>query len=100
IRYFHVTGVQTCALPIYPDGHFCEFTDHALHLKAVLLPVKQLDPPVYVFYADTLASIAAKAPEVGVIVQREPCIQFLEFFGLHEIGRASCRENEKTTAIS
>src|SRR5690606_40625674 len=24
IRDFHVTGVQTCALPIYRDGHVCE----------------------------------------------------------------------------
>src|SRR5690606_40575929 len=74
IRDFHVTGVQTCALPIYPSGH-CRRADRSGSLAPTHCEGKIGSAAVLV-RADCAASGGSGA----------------DHDGRAEIGRASCRE--------
>src|SRR5690606_39419623 len=81
IRDFHVTGVQTCALPIYPV---------TVELPCAAIPVRGRVDAVALEVAVT-ALLLAGVVTGGTVMVREP-------LGLEpdavrrQIGRASCRE--------
>src|SRR5690606_40358864 len=92
IRDFHVTGVQTCALPISATGIVAALLHARLHGAGVHLDVALVDAALG---ANPLALAAANAGQAaepagrGLLNGGAPC------YGLYrcaEIGRASCRE--------
>src|SRR5690606_41056955 len=84
IRDFHVTGVQTCALPI--------FTSTRAAMRRLGRNWQRLHRLVY------LAGLCATLHYLWLvksgerIAAREPLIYFCVFALLIEIGRASCRD--------
>src|SRR5690606_41202397 len=83
IRDFHVTGVQTCALPIYlEDKHFDGLIGS--HLLAVAA-----DETVEVLIFKMAVGLGFDCPRAYTLIStrssRDPD------FGVQEIGRASCR---------
>src|SRR5690606_40145531 len=91
IRDFHVTGVQTCALPIYPEHAEVRRRGRALDVDGPERPRGQdgvLTPPETVHHM-----VADRDPGV-VARQHDPDGATLEW-GVErvEIGRASCRES-------
>src|SRR5690606_41181989 len=84
IRYFHVTGVQTCALPIF-EGTFAEAVDA---LNGASAPILALDVP---------SGLDADTGRVmNVAVRADVTITFVAL--KQEIGRASCRERLEAAA--
>src|SRR5690606_39424392 len=90
IRDFHVTGVQTCALPIYllTDIRACDLCQAAL--PHGVNPVLQIDPAARIL-------IAAQAPgrkvhETNVPFNDASGERLRTWMGVSQIGRASCRE--------
>src|SRR5690606_39331317 len=87
IRDFHVTGVQTCALPIYgrrPGGLF-----RAGSAELRQRPGSAADPPVSRLRAlRRSAEPARRCAAAGGTARRSPA----------QIGRASCRESGKSQA--
>src|SRR5690606_39775250 len=81
IRDFHVTGVQTCALPIY--GLWDVVRDLVAEGTTVLLTTQYLEE------ADQLADSIAVIDAGRVIASGAPS----------EIGRASCRERVKIRVV-
>src|SRR5690606_40785860 len=75
IRDFHVTGVQTCALPISRDPCVERVARRAVDRQAT----HRAEPDLLALMA---AGLAARAVAGGELVQRRG-----------EIGRASCRES-------
>src|SRR5690606_40816442 len=89
IRDFHVTGVQTCALPISKDGKRT--------VSNVLLIVNPLDYWSKIFPGTTV--LTANGTYVyGVLPIPAKVVQSVAApeGKLIEIGRASCREREHT----
>src|SRR5690606_39879451 len=90
IRDFHVTGVQTCALPIYVatveklEKHVAEDTDRLAHrCVAFLLESTALDP-----YEQRISQQAEQIDSLATVVEAKK----LDEDVTREIGRASCRE--------
>src|SRR5690606_41010227 len=97
IRDFHVTGVQTCALPIFPVAD-----EVARRLGAPLdvIVVRKLGAPfnpelavgaiasggVVVLSPDSLAATGLRREDIEPVLARE------------QIGRASCRERVELAA--
>src|SRR5436309_15446002 len=78
IRDFHVTGVQTCALPIY-----------------LLQTILEVDPRAgdRIYLQNRLEQVNGRGP-TGKIIAPDNVVEF------REIGRASCRERVRTAAPS
>src|SRR5690606_39951943 len=93
IRDFHVTGVQTCALPIFellkapPSGE----EDFLLDLFSQRIPAG-VDDAAYVKAA--FLSALAKGKDQCPLIDRTRAVELLGTM-LGEIGRASCREREE-----
>src|SRR5690606_39673897 len=88
IRYFHVTGVQTCALPIFmldPD------------LLLLDEPLGALDPMIRADLQRDLKVIFTNLQKTVVLVTHD--LAEAAYLGdeivLLQIGRASCRERGK-----
>src|SRR5690606_39996923 len=95
IRYFHVTGVQTCALPIYRNRYSVWWVGPwarpvALELTSVPGVLRALESTTY-----------SNAPADWLAARRVLSAQDLTDAVVtvvaHEIGRASCRERETVT---
>src|SRR5699024_11367186 len=87
IRDRNVTGVQTCALPIF----FCEVFDKLLEFiqstTPITIPINESEFP---FWANKPNGVCFKLPwEVRILVA-DFILQLP--LGSNEIGRASCRE--------
>src|SRR2546422_1266484 len=76
IRDVAVTGVQTCALPIYSGCLFCLYPDHA----PILFQQKETKETKIVFSGDVFSIPPLITPDLLNKRKRS------------EIGRASCRE--------
>src|SRR5690606_40985740 len=92
IRDFHVTGVQTCALPIYaPD------TCPPWMLRMTREAADELGVPVHVHCAQSVVEFDEMIRRYG----RTP-VEVLYDAGLvgpDEIGRASCRERVEVGVV-
>src|SRR5690606_40112194 len=87
IRVFHVTGVQTCALPISaPPGGWAVWSGSFRDRVTVALFIFFLLPTV-LFGALAYRTLAGEATRAGRIV------------AAREIGRASCRESVQSAAV-
>src|SRR5690606_39292301 len=87
IRFFHVTGVQTCALPISMNG-----ARLIARLRAELGDSSVLvDPDVTASYSHDMMPLADRAKPLAVVLPAD-----VEGVQATEIGRASCRESGKT----
>src|SRR5690606_40198737 len=91
IRAFHVTGVQTCALPIYIESARVSVLDHGLTVgDGIFETVKAVDgrPFALTRHLDRLTRSARGLglPDPDLDEVRRACAA--------EIGRASCRESE------
>src|SRR5690606_40074671 len=85
IRDFHVTGVQTCALPIFMCPH------RAGNLSGSHEPLSQSQSPSRSLQTHhTLTSIVQKATAIP------PCKPSSQ----QQIGRASCRERVKISLVA
>src|SRR5690606_41040026 len=94
IRDFHVTGVQTCALPIYghrnpkPYGYSSGFGQSTYTGR---------------YIRTTFSNIMFSKMESGVALTEEQSQSYLNYIslcadwvlGCNQIGRASCRERVK-----
>src|SRR5690606_40036004 len=94
IRVFHVTGVQTCALPILALNIFPEHLDwHGSHERYV---------------ADKLRLLTGARPGIAVLNATDPVLSRLVlpeselrwFNREDEIGRSSCRESVRGSAAA
>src|SRR5690606_40018102 len=93
IRDFHVTGVQTCALPIFTS---CTNTSNPTLLLGAGLVAKKavekgLKVPAYV-----KTSLAPGSRVVTEYLKNAGLLPSLEALGFQEIGRASCRDRGTT----
>src|SRR5947209_14077906 len=92
IRCIGVTGVQTCALPIFLDGVLVGtlelVDDRLLERRVAELVVRQLE--VVVPLADDVAASAVE------LLQHLPA---LDLGGAVQIGRASCRERVESGVV-
>src|SRR5690606_41173569 len=85
IRAFHVTGVQTCALPIYPDPNMY-----------VPLPARRTEAPHYAYPEHLRAQIGTLPRAPGVYVFHGEDERVPLYIGKSidiQIGRASCRKS-------
>src|SRR5690606_40430293 len=90
IRYFHVTGVQTCALPIFTHSDISNFLtcrrkwyyDYVLDYR----PPEPLTGPL------ALGSRVHAALEAYYKGETTDPVAWIDTKGKDEIGRASCRE--------
>src|SRR5690606_41176277 len=96
IRDFHVTGVQTCALPISVSTH-----DDAADLPVTTADVPPEAPPEA---RERWAELAERveAAQFAYYVRDAPTISDAEFDALfrelEQIGRASCRERGQSSS--
>src|SRR5690606_40413155 len=90
IRDFHVTGVQTCALPIYAKGLGQLITKTWVRdLDGNIVPANQADDTWYMRYEE-----AFNGNIDGVTPGNHAAARAFADQGMYlpEIGRASCRE--------
>src|SRR5690606_39830914 len=95
IRDFHVTGVQTCALPI-----FCfSFKKTSMNLEDIFLPAEKISAEPW-----QLGSIISSEIKENSIVLifcsdyrgiSDGEAEMADFRNIRKIGRASCRERVK-----
>src|SRR5690606_41009765 len=92
IRDFHVTGVQTCALPI--SGDLDVLGGHALVAVAVAVAI----PGVAVAVAGVAVAVAIPVaiPVAGFGADLVGVVRVRPAVTAAEIGRASCRERGTT----
>src|SRR5690606_40150229 len=92
IRDFHVTGVQTCALPIFVDVKYRDLT---------VLPSATTSSPGLAFMLTTIAAFGDEWPQYWERVMANGAkltsgwsdAYYVDFSqGGEKIGRASCRE--------
>src|SRR5436309_4747610 len=88
IRLFHVTGVQTCALPICPYGAY--LADGSEYTGAYDLPIASL----LAFHRPRLELLLEEQPD-WIAFETFPNPREVEAIArlLDEIGRALCRES-------
>src|SRR5690606_39525116 len=93
IRDFHVTGVQTCALPILTTTTIA-ITVNNVREQVVITPGPIIpfpaQPTVSVIPPGTIDVRHGTLSLTGVVVQRE---------GDRQIGRASCRERGESAGV-
>src|SRR5690606_40899953 len=92
IRDFHVTGVQTCALPISARGALAEFTANTTRRVSALPPIAQAaNGPALV----RLAKAAAQIDAMSNLLRQDALESDNAPEGtvFSKIGRASCRES-------
>src|SRR5690606_41202016 len=84
IRDFHVTGVQTCALPIYIGSEGCKYICEALKSNSTL--------SVLDLWGNNIGSEGCKY--ICEALKSNSTLSQLNLRGnkIGEIGRASCRE--------
>src|SRR5690606_40002861 len=97
IRDFHVTGVQTCALPIFLVGN-----------PAIAVGLVTLRPNVWyegrvalldeLYVEPTRRRQGSGSALIGLMLEtcRRRGVDLVE---IHEIGRASCRERGESVAV-
>src|SRR5690606_40198755 len=90
IRDFHVTGVQTCALPIWPSA----FVSSELNVRNWLVPQRPLTPASVLRF---LKCLSVKATYCSDIERSMTYAWFTSrvkilVSSVEKIGRASCRE--------
>src|SRR5690606_39795510 len=91
IRYFHVTGVQTCALPISVGWAMSFSPDSRLTMKALEMAWETRGKPVGVmFHSDQGSHYTSR--QFRQLLWRYRIRQSMSRRG-NEIGRASCRES-------
>src|SRR5690606_40825327 len=93
IRDFHVTGVQTCALPI------SMFLIPLLGMLGAMLAVRARPPLRFFAWFAGFAALAGGAAALMVYPYFAARASFnlersLDFASSYEIGRASCRERD------
>src|SRR5690606_39297950 len=99
IRVFHVTGVQTCALPIFSN----EFQDEVIISQII-------QPGSKVKRNSKIALIVSNGPEIGTLrvpdlvgktldEARKIIIDAKLRLGKIKIGRASCRERVQSRGV-
>src|SRR5690606_40813491 len=94
IRDFHVTGVQTCALPIYHDRIFAaQFVDQFLDLRGR----DRVERRAWFVHQDHLGvdRNRTRDAEALLLAARKRGAAFAE----PEIGRASCRASGQSTVV-
>src|SRR5690606_40572656 len=95
IRDFHVTGVQTCALPI----SFARRRQLVYELLNEIPGVKtNLPEGAFYFFPEISSFFGKKDPEGNVIENSADLALYLLNYG--QIGRASCRERVSTSVIA
>src|SRR5690606_41043679 len=87
IRDFHVTGVQTCALPISVSAVLEITLDEELELNDYLVSLRRM------YGEDTMSSVVGAVDGTIRFPGLTPTNMQLD--GLDKIGRASCRERVK-----
>src|SRR5690606_40585403 len=93
-RYFHVTGVQTCALPICGNTGLVGGAIAPADRPAVLLNVSRMNRVRHVDANNNSLTVEAGCILANVReVADEHQRQFPMLLGSVEIGRASCRES-------
>src|SRR5690606_39563815 len=91
IRYFHVTGVQTCALPICPGTPAARLEDDTPEaVKKERLQILQA----------RIIEQARRISEGMVGTRQRILVSGLSRKDEFEIGRASCRERVKSSEVS
>src|SRR5690606_39539308 len=90
IRDFHVTGVQTCALPIFERKRYAGLVDRMLRLNMKVETTRAGSSAlVQMLAASALAAIVWVATREA-LQGRIDAGEFVQL--MTEIGRASCRE--------
>src|SRR5699024_11828720 len=87
IRYRNVTGVQTCALPIYTDS------EEKLNKLYVMVGNKPVEVPE--LHAGDIGAIAKLNAKTGDSLATKAVPVMYGKPEISEIGRASCRESVK-----
>src|SRR5690606_40478752 len=99
IRDFHVTGVQTCALPILKVIP----VENILFGSEMVGAVRGVDPTTGFNYDDTKRYIdasALSAVDKARIFEGNACRVYPRLKARLEIGRASCRERGKVWGVA
>src|SRR5690606_40690811 len=94
IRDFHVTGVQTCALPIWrkPQKRSQDILGYPIH---------EIGVPFAEIEKNTCLRICKKVlhPIYSGAIGNFVHLPEVPLHDRNEIGRASCREREQTTVV-
>src|SRR5690606_39752401 len=99
IRGFHVTGVQTCALPIYTTDSATHSTPHAdMDTSAVRTTLGLLKQEVPM--DATTVTIAAVVAVFAPLWTPANVALAIMFFLSCKIGRASCRERANVSLVA
>src|SRR5690606_41092852 len=97
IRDFHVTGVQTCALPICNLAWACRRAAGA-GVTVLIEPLNPRDMPGYLLRTQADAhAIVAEVGEPNLMVQMD--LYHCQIVEGDEIGRASCRERWQARGV-
>src|SRR5690606_40411051 len=99
IRDFHVTGVQTCALPI--SRHFSGSDVMAAYNGVVAMRAAAVRATgAYDFVISPTSPVLPYAAELpSPTDDPENALAHIAFTVAYKIGRASCREREMSTAV-
>src|SRR5690606_40869120 len=93
----HVTGVQTCALPIYADKQAAAICDAGDGADAVQVIEQLLETAIEPLAAnpDLRTRIMELRRTHEQIIDEYNADELIDAYGVVEIGRASCRESMK-----
>src|SRR5690606_39892483 len=99
IRDFHVTGVQTCALPIWKGVVITPRPGVPARIELAISPTGEVEGTIDGPQGGALAGVELELVDVEGQVAAKTMSEYDGFF-LFEIGRASCRERveERETA--
>src|SRR5690606_39351717 len=97
IRCFHVTGVQTCALPICFSGQKCSACSRAIVHADVY---DEIVERVVALTRETVKVGSGESGEATVcaVVDEKQYRTILNYIEIGKIGRASCRERRQVSA--
>src|SRR5690606_39762192 len=97
IRDFHVTGVQTCALPILAGGEGTRLRPLTSNAPKPMLPIA--NRPMMEHVLNLLKRHGFDEVVVTVAFLANAIETYFGDGSEFEIGRASCRERVRTTAV-